>query len=231
MSPLGCCSYLAEHNSLPSQQRHLDLRGVLLVGADDHHNCGLWGEPKGQTPFWRLLDSQASSSQSVLGKFVGGFCALVGVFTITLPIPIVVNSFAGFYKNTLMRNEVNSKKRERLKSERHKWRKELQESVTRGGISSEEVNKIIRILSTIFTRYPQLTDLVFAPLLYILISWFISSDHTHPGLFQAEIELQRRVNKDMTVADMIRIGYWAFRNFRLLRSVWITSSLLIQTMI
>ena len=163
MSPLGCCSYLAEHNSLPSQQWHLDLRGVLLVGADDHHNCGLWGEPKGQTPFRRLLDSLDSSSQSVLGKFVGGFCALVGVFTITLPIPIVVNSFAGFYKNTLMRNEVNSKKRERLKSERHKWRKELQESVTRGGISSEEVNKIIRILSTIFTRYPQLTDLVFAP--------------------------------------------------------------------
>ena len=62
-----------------------------------------------------------------------------------------------------MRNEVNSKKRERLKSERHKWRRELQESVTRGGITSEEVNKIIRILSTIFTRYPQLTDLVFAP--------------------------------------------------------------------
>ena len=136
---------------------------MLLVGADDHHNCGLWGEPKGQTPFRRLLDSLDSSSQSVLGKFVGGFCALVGVFTITLPIPIVVNSFAGFYKNTLMRNEVNSKKRERLKSERHKWRRELQESVTRGGITSEEVNKIIRILSTIFTRYPQLTDLVFAP--------------------------------------------------------------------
>ena len=77
--------------------------------------------------------------QSVLGKFVGGFCALVGVFTITLPIPIVVNSFAGFYKNTLMRNEVNSKKRERLMSERHKWRKELQELVTRGEITQQEV--------------------------------------------------------------------------------------------
>ena len=88
-----------------------------------------------------LGDIFCLSSQSVLGKFVGGFCALVGVFTITLPIPIVVNSFAGFYKNTLMRNEVNSKKRERLKSERHKWRKELQESVSRGEISSEEVNK------------------------------------------------------------------------------------------
>ena len=74
---------------------------------------------------------------------VGSFCALVGVFTITLPIPIVVNSFAGFYKNTLMRNEVNSKKRERLKSERHKWRQELHESVTSGEISPEEVREII----------------------------------------------------------------------------------------
>ena len=37
-----------------------------------------------------------------MGKFVGGFCALIGVFTITLPIPIVVNSFAG--RVVLVRN-------------------------------------------------------------------------------------------------------------------------------
>ena len=143
MSPLGCSGNMAEHNSLPSQQWHMDIRGVLLVGTDDNHHSGLWGKPKSwtQKTFWHLFDFLTSPLQSVLGKFVGGFCALVGVFTITLPIPIVVNSFAGFYKNTLMRNEVNSKKRERLKSERHKWRKELQESVTRGEISSEEVNK------------------------------------------------------------------------------------------
>ena len=40
------------------------------------------------------------------GKLVGGFCALSGVFILTLPIPIVVNSFAQFYKNRLWRNEV-----------------------------------------------------------------------------------------------------------------------------
>ena len=40
------------------------------------------------------------------GKLIGGFCALSGVFILTLPIPIVVNSFAQFYKNRLWRNEV-----------------------------------------------------------------------------------------------------------------------------
>ena len=43
---------------------------------------------------------------SLTGKIIGGFCALSGVFILTLPIPIVVNSFAPFYKNRLWRNEV-----------------------------------------------------------------------------------------------------------------------------
>ena len=49
------------------------------------------------------------------GKIIGGFCALSGVFILTLPIPIVVNSFAPFYKNRLWRNEVEQKKKEHIK--------------------------------------------------------------------------------------------------------------------
>ncbi len=49
----------------------------------------------------------------LVGKLIGGFCALSGTFILTLPIPIVVNSFAGYYKNRLWRNEVAQKKRER----------------------------------------------------------------------------------------------------------------------
>ena len=45
----------------------------------------------------------------------GGLCALGGVFILTLPIPIVVNSFASYYKNRLWRNEVAYKKRQRAK--------------------------------------------------------------------------------------------------------------------
>ena len=47
----------------------------------------------------------------------GGFCALLGVFIMTLPIPIVVNSFASYYKNRLWRNEVSMKKRERIREQ------------------------------------------------------------------------------------------------------------------
>jgi len=46
------------------------------------------------------------SPKTFLGKLIGGFCALSGIFILTLPIPIVVNSFASYYKNRLWRNEV-----------------------------------------------------------------------------------------------------------------------------
>ena len=48
--------------------------------------------------------------QSIAGKAIGGFCAIVGVFILTLPVPIVVNSFASYYKNRLWRNEVAHKR-------------------------------------------------------------------------------------------------------------------------
>ena len=51
-------------------------------------------------------------------QFSGGLCALGGIFILTLPIPIVVNSFASYYKNRLWRNEVAYKKRQRAKKRR-----------------------------------------------------------------------------------------------------------------
>ena len=53
--------------------------------------------------------------RTLLGNIFAGFCALVGVFSLTLPIPIVVNSFAGFYKNRLWRNEVRRRNGKELK--------------------------------------------------------------------------------------------------------------------
>ena len=50
---------------------------------------------------------------SFIGKLIGGFCCLFGVFTITLPVPIMVNSFTHFYKNKLWRGEVALQRRER----------------------------------------------------------------------------------------------------------------------
>jgi len=53
--------------------------------------------------------------KTLLGKLVGGFCALSGVFIMTLPIPIVVNSFSTFYNNRLWRTEVEQKKKEKTR--------------------------------------------------------------------------------------------------------------------
>lgn len=46
-----------------------------------------------------------------MGKFICGMCAVTGIFILTLPIPIVVTSFAACYKNRLWRNEISMKKR------------------------------------------------------------------------------------------------------------------------
>ena len=56
---------------------------------------------------------------------------MVGIFLLTLPLPIVVNSFAGFYKNRLWRNEVALKKRDRMR-QRGEARVRRQSSVSRG---------------------------------------------------------------------------------------------------
>jgi len=50
---------------------------------------------------------------SNIGKFIGCTCAILGVFILALPVPIVLNSFSANYKNRLWRNEVMIKKQER----------------------------------------------------------------------------------------------------------------------
>ena len=45
------------------------------------------------------------------GKLICGMCAITGIFILTLPIPIVVTSFASCYKNRLWRNQIANKKR------------------------------------------------------------------------------------------------------------------------
>ncbi len=47
-------------------------------------------------------------TSTVCRILLGGLCALGGIFILTLPIPIVVNSFASYYKNRLWRNEVRN---------------------------------------------------------------------------------------------------------------------------
>ena len=95
----------------------IDIAGVsVMTFASIIYIC-----EDGLASHWTYLDSfwwalmtittvgQDDNPQSELGKMSGGMCALVGVFLLTLPLPIVVNSFAGFYKNRMWRNEVGLK--------------------------------------------------------------------------------------------------------------------------
>ena len=44
------------------------------------------------------------------GQLIGGCCAVMGTFIISLPIPIVVNSFARSYNNQIWRREVSQRR-------------------------------------------------------------------------------------------------------------------------
>ena len=51
---------------------------------------------------------------TTLGQIMGGICAFTGVFVLSLPIPIVVNSFSSYYRIQMWRNLVTYRKKERL---------------------------------------------------------------------------------------------------------------------
>ena len=74
-----------------------------------------------------------------LGKFVGGLCALAGIFILTLPIPIVVNSFGSYYKNRLWRNEVALRRAEKLAEQRHEGATGNEEQIL-GGAETQNLD-------------------------------------------------------------------------------------------
>ena len=82
---------------------------------------------KDSNPPWTLFDSMmwgiltvstvGSGGQqpaSLIGKIIGGLCPVMGVILLTLPVPIIVNSFADQYRNRVCRTEIREKKEKTL---------------------------------------------------------------------------------------------------------------------
>jgi potassium voltage-gated channel Shaw-related subfamily C protein len=49
--------------------------------------------------------------KTYIGMFVGALCALLGVLTIALPVPVIVSNFALFYSHTQARSKLPKKRR------------------------------------------------------------------------------------------------------------------------
>jgi potassium voltage-gated channel Shaw-related subfamily C protein 1 len=49
--------------------------------------------------------------RTYLGMFIGSLCAVTGVLTIALPVPVIVSNFATFYSHTKARAQLPKKRR------------------------------------------------------------------------------------------------------------------------
>lgn len=51
------------------------------------------------------------SPQTTIGRIVGSLCAVMGVLTIALPVPVIVSNFAMYYSHTQARAKMPKKRR------------------------------------------------------------------------------------------------------------------------
>ncbi|XP_052864164.1 potassium voltage-gated channel protein Shaw-like [Anopheles cruzii] len=71
--------------------------------------------------------------KTYVGMFVGALCALAGVLTIALPVPVIVSNFSMFYSHTQARSKLPKKRRRVLPVEQPRRKREV-------GVANRRVN-------------------------------------------------------------------------------------------
>ena len=112
--------------------RDLSLLGILVATQTFLFAILVFVNEKDMEQSWSLLDSVLWSILTIstvgaggkhpgsnIGRLLGGLCPIMGVTLSSLPIPIIVNSFADSYKTRVWRGEIRLK-REKLLHERKK---------------------------------------------------------------------------------------------------------------
>ncbi|XP_052743247.1 potassium voltage-gated channel protein Shaw-like [Bicyclus anynana] len=66
--------------------------------------------------------------KTYLGMFVGALCALAGVLTIALPVPVIVSNFSMFYSHTQARSKLPKKRRRVLPVEQPRRKRDVSAS-------------------------------------------------------------------------------------------------------
>jgi len=88
------------------------------------------------------------------GMFVGALCALAGVLTISLPVPVIVSNFSMFYSHTQARSKLPKKRRRVLPVElpRRKRERERNEQRPEGSLGRRFTAGTTKLTQPFITR-------------------------------------------------------------------------------
>uniref|UniRef100_A0A0R3RHF8 Ion_trans domain-containing protein n=1 Tax=Elaeophora elaphi TaxID=1147741 RepID=A0A0R3RHF8_9BILA len=149
--------------------------------------------------------------KTYLGMLVGSLCALMGVLTIALPVPVIVANFSNLYSHSQARAKLPKKRRRVLQAHEIKRSLKYPKSVKK---LQEEGNKVISVISVFF----------------VITSIICFCLKTHPNLRipDIDIELRNGSTQALFIAKTATRAHPAFFYIEFVSNVWFTMELFIR---